>query len=361
MSNGGVRRAGILPAHMRGRVAPVGGQPVSTEETLADVLAPVTGMPRPVTTAPVQPGEAMFPCPCGCQCGNLTTIPARKVAASRTLQMLLRCEDCARKGGVHQAGSPVPVVERKTVSVKRDPIDAELDQEADAEVRRLQFQEQWAKWQASVPEKFRHADLDDRVLPRNAQAIQVRLDLLRRGEPAGALIFGKIGSGKTYLGYAYANLALKAGLIQRGEIKHGTEVELLGKIATADWSERSRLLKELLSPRLKMLFIDDVGREMRTKPADRRALYDEIANLAWANGRALILTTNLLPGGDVLKPDKDGALAPDEVLDEYLAGWVGAAAYSRIKTSVGPSNIVTPDRQMRDELWEEYKQQQRGQ
>lgn len=340
-------RAG-LPPHLA-KAAP--GAPDAAARPAVTTAAKSS---RPVASAPVRPGEPMFPCPCACGCGNLTSMPER-MAAKHSSSRFLRCDPCALKGGEHAATGPTKSdVAAASAAIKPlvavvNPIDAELDALADAEQDRLNFEKDWAKWQESLPEKFRRAWLDKQVDADNAAAIRERLELLKQGKPAGAILSGPIGGGKSWLAYAYANHAVHARLLRSGEIRHGTEVELLGNIAVAQWNERAQLLKALLSPRLKMLIIDDVGREMRTRPADRKALYDEIANLAWANGRALVLTTNLLPG---TPPDPD-----DEA---YLAGWVGAAAYSRISTSAGSSTISVADRQMRRKLWE-AEQAQRGQ
>lgn len=339
------RRAG-LPAHL----AAAGAEATESAGPAASAKGGRKRLPR---VGDVRAGEEMFGCPCPCGCGNLTSIPAR-AAALHSSSKYLRCDDCARLGGEHAATAP-PKAEQPNPEIRPlvrvvNPIDAELDREADAEQARIYREQDWAKWQETLPDKFRNACLDERVDEKNKQGIQDRLALLREGKAAGAVINGRLGAGKSWLAYSYAAEALREGLLRSGQIKHGSEVDLFGNIAVAPWNERAALLRSLLSPRLRMLIIDDVGREMRMKAAERRSLYDQITDMAWSDGRALVITTNLLNGD----PTNGGQVQKSErELDDYLFGWVGAAAYDRIRASCGRGPIIVPDRQMRAQLHEE--------
>jgi DNA replication protein DnaC len=344
-------RAGMsLPPHLARLAA-------GAEAPAAPVMAPVArvGVRTLGAGGARVAGEPLFPCPCACACGNDTTMPARKVDGSSSARYL-RCDPCSAAGGVHSARGPVKTDVPAPAGLGVKPFraqvsaqEAEWDRQAAEEQARVLFEKERPLWRESLPEKFRDACLDDLVDPANAAAIEERLALIAEGRSGGAIIAGPMEGGKTYLGYALCNLAFERGLVKRGQIKFGTEAQLLGGIAVAPWNERDRLLKELLSPRLRILFIDDMGREMQMKAADRRSLYDQIADRMWANGRSLIVTSNLLPGPPP---------TPDD--DSFIAGWVGAAAYSRIATSSGSNTIRVAERGMRRKLWVQQQAERRA-
>jgi DNA replication protein DnaC len=245
---------------------------------------------------------------------------------------LLRCASCMSQGhlalGVKAGTVPTPTKKRpappvavRTLNVRSEE-DRELDRMAAREAHAMRRAEAKARWDASLPEKFRRP-LDD----VQERAVQDRLERLRTGRGShqtSLLTYGPYGSGKTWVGYSYARLAVEKNLLWPSEIVHGTEAEIMEPLAFASRWEMADRLKKFLNPRMKMLMIDDVGNMGRWPDVDtRHATYASVINWMWENNRALILTTNQRPG--------EGG---------ELSQWIGTAAYERLRNMVGKDVVL---------------------
>lgn len=287
------------------------------------------GRARSSAFAPADESGQMFPCPCSCECGNATTLLASKVTSAAAAKML-RCPDCAAQGHLSlpakAEAKPVPEAAAKAAPTKvvrpmriTDAEDAELDRIAAREAERMRRADAKAKFEASLPEKFRRP-LDE----VQEKAVEDRLRRLadRRGRGDHQLslhTYGPYGSGKTWVGYSYARCAVERDLLWPSEIVHGTEAEIMEPLVFAARWEIADRMKKFLNLRMKMLLIDDVGNMGRWPDVEtRHATYASVVNWCWENNRALIMTTNL-------------DLGPGESLE----AWIGVAAYERWRNMIG--------------------------
>lgn len=321
-----------LPPHLARAMASAGGvDPFAAPATPVAPRRPVSG-PVPVGSSAFAPGDesgVMFACPCSCECGKDTTVAASKVTSAAAARML-RCPACIRAGHLGLAAkkdtAPVadgaarkrPKPQVRVVSVY-DEDDAELDRMAAREALAMRWAEATAKFEKSLPEKFRRP-LD----PVQEQAVEDRLKRLEdpqgRGDHQLSLhTYGPYGSGKTWVGYSYLRCAVERRLVWPSEIVHGTEAEIMEPLVFAARWEIADRMKKFLNPRMKMLLIDDVGNMGRWPDVEtRHATYASVVNWCWENNRALIMTTNL-------------DLGPGESLER----WIGVAAYERWRNMIG--------------------------
>ena len=261
------------------------------------------------------------PCACPCGCARPSTQPRTE---SDVLLRRARCLGCARQEHKAQfpneydseAPRPITVVPEVSPSLRR------LDAEIYAKQKNEIFETSLARWLESLPEKFRASTTDH---PK----ILERLDRIEAGHPgtAGALIFGPVGEGKTFLALGYANLAIRAGLVGPSQVLFGTEAELLASAANASYGEVETALKRLTSPQYRMIIIDDVGRGTWLREDMRPKVFMLVLDAAWRDNRIVVVTTNLG------KTD----------LEEYI----GVGAMDRLRSMCGYSAISLDDRQMR--------------
>lgn len=231
---------------------------------------------------------------------------------------------CARED--HRAQFPPDYDEETSRPLTVAPASSPALQRLDAEILERQradiFNVAFGQWLDSLPEKFRASDTDH---PK----ILERLQRIEAGHPgtAGALIFGPVGEGKTFLALGYANRAIKSGLVQPGQVLFGTEAELLAAAANSSFGEVENALKRLTSPANRMIIIDDVGRGTWLREDMRSKVFMLVLDSAWRDNRIVVVTTNLG------KTD----------LEEYI----GVGAMDRLRSMCGYAAISLDDRGMR--------------
>lgn len=279
--------------------------------------------------APNGPPASPTVLPCGCPCGCARPSGAPWVE-SAVLARRARCEACARPAhrSAHPAAPAGEPARPVTVVARPDPRDAALDARIAAQQQREILAAAWERWQAGLPEKFRGASTDH---PK----IRERLARWKAGQPgtAGIAILGTHGEGKTWMAVAYANAAIRAGLVRPGDVLYGTEAELLSSAANAAFGDVDRNLRRLIDPRYRMIVIDDVGRGTWLRDDMRPKVFSLVLDAAWRDNRVVVVTTNLVPGD--------------------LAEYIGAGAMDRLRSIVGYDAIDLSDRDMRRKVTEE--------
>lgn len=137
----------------------------------------------------------------------------------------------------------------------------------------------------------------------------------------------------TFMSLGYANAAINEGLVHPSQVLFGTEAELLSSAANSTFSEVDLALRRIISPRYKMIVIDDVGRGTWIRDDMRPKVFSLVFDAAYRDNRVLVITTNLIP--------KD--------LGEYI----GEGAMDRLRSMVGYDALDLTDRGMRERVTRE--------
>ena len=112
---------------------------------------------------------------------------------------------------------------------------------------------------------------------------------------AGLLMYGAVGSGKTFHAATIAN-----GVIDRGYTALFTSISTLGARMTANYgSNKLEILQDIC--KYNLVILDDLGIE-RTTDAMNENVY-QIVNALYSNKNTLIFTTNLDPGAMLAETD----------------------------------------------------------
>lgn len=138
----------------------------------------------------------------------------------------------------------------------------------------------------------------------------------------------------TWTAYAYLNKALQEGKVTAGQILTGSEMTLLGHITRAGFKAEDKW-EEILNPKNRIYFIDDVGKASYSNSEARTAAWYSVIDHIYAHQLTIILTTNLNPTGQ----------GPNS-----LYSWLGPAAYDRLMALVG-KNFVPSNVNKRDMVW----------
>lgn len=272
-----------------------------------------------------------YPCACPHGCANTSTLPWM---SSKPLGRHARCEECASEDHL----AKFPAANPRASQVSQGSMSTEMyvpsknERDESLEARREVYEEiwtrQWERWQESLPEKFRHAETEH-------AGVKERLRRLRAGEPgvASMLVVGAPGIGKTFLGAAYANAAIKAGYFKPSEVLFGSEAELVSSAANAGFGEVERLIARITSRKIKMLVIDDVGRGTYLNEAMRPKLFSLILDKYWSDNRVVVITSNLNP--------------------EALTTYLGEGAMDRLRAMVGNKLVQIDSEPKRRKLADE--------
>lgn len=175
-----------------------------------------------------------------------------------------------------------------------------------------------ADWQKRVGPTFAGATTD---LPLVVDRVN-RLASKKGTHKTSLLLQGKMGTGKTWVAYSYINMAIAAGICTAGQVVSDTETSVLGRITMSGF-KKPEMLDNLLHPRNKIFFIDDVGQGFFNDNQKREEVWFELIDHIYTHQLTLLITTNLTNG--------------------QLERWVGARSYDRLMAIVG-DGILEPSK-----------------
>lgn len=271
-----------------------------------------------------------YPCACPHGCSAPSTLPWM---GSVALGRHARCVECGTDE--HIAKFPTPVSKSaaahgRTTTDLYVPSKAEksLASEARREIYNEIWSQQWDRWYNSLPEKFKDAETEH-------PQVKERMRRLKAGERgvASMLILGAPGLGKTFLAVGYANAAIKAGYFKPSEVLFGSEAELLASAANSSFGEVEPALRRLISPRIKMIIIDDVGRGTWLNESMRGKVFSLVLDKFWSENRVVVITSNLEPGD--------------------LGAYIGDGAMDRLRSLAGNASLVLDTESKRRKVTEE--------
>lgn len=134
----------------------------------------------------------------------------------------------------------------------------------------------------------------------------------------------------TWLAAAYANQAIQQQIFHPGEVLFGSEAQILSGPVNGAFNEFEPALRKLISPRYKMLIIDDVGRGTWLREDMRPKVFSLILDNYWSRNRVVVITTNL-----------DAAALKD---------YIGEGAMDRLRSMIGngAGQIIATDLKRRE-------------
>lgn len=256
--------------------------------------------------------------PCACPCG-CTQDSGIKDVGSDVVARHARCDTCGATEHAEQfplmppPGSPLarPVTELYVPTPEELALDAKIAEEQ----RRQLFNAGLARWEESLPDKFRGAT------STNPKMLEL-LDRWKSGSPgtASLLVAGVPGKGKTWLAVSYANAAIEAGLVAPDRVLFGTEATLLAAAGNERYGNVEEALRRLTSRRYQMLIIDDIGRGTWLSDEMRHKVYGLVLDAYWSDNRVIAATTNLTK--------------------DHLKDWLKDAAMDRLRSMCGGRAVV---------------------
>lgn len=275
---------------------------------------------------------AFFACACPCLCGRDSTVPNIGGVA---LGKHARCLECGLEA--HIIKNPIyaaPGDYKRNITELYEPSDYEKDlaKRIAGEVKGDIWEQQWAAWQRSLPEKFKNAETEHAQVKERLKRIAAK-----QNGVAGLVVLGAPGFGKTFLSIAYANAAIKAGYFKPTEVLFGSESELLAGAANSSFGEVEKAIQRVVSPKIKMIIIDDVGRGTWLNEAMRPKVFSLVLDKFWSENRVVVLTSNLNPAA----------------LGEYI----GDGAMDRLRSLAGGASVVLDTESKRKKITEEMLKQ----
>ena len=129
-------------------------------------------------------------------------------------------------------------------------------------------------------------EADDGKNPRISAACERFADTFDHGDPRGLLLYGDVGSGKTFMAAAIANR-----LIDRGFSVLQTDIGTVATIMESSFDGRARNLDRILGHDL--LVIDDIGAQRSTEYMMQHVY--SVVDGCYRRGTPMVVTTNLDP------------------------------------------------------------------
>lgn len=195
------------------------------------------------------------------------------------------------------------------------------DQHIVKETKEERIAKSLANWRDKVGPTFAGATTDDPKILDRVSRLQSA-----RGKHKTSLVFhGDLGVGKSYSAYGYINLAISAGFVTAGGIVADTETSVLGRISSGGF-RKAEMIEELINPRNKIYFIDDVGQGFFSTEQGRTEVWFELIDHIYTHQLTLLMTTN------------------KQFTDRSLGSWMGMRAFDRLKTLIGPDGLVEPSK-----------------
>ena len=183
-----------------------------------------------------------------------------------------------------------------------------------------------ANWKEKVGPTFAEATTDNPKI--NERVARLKDD---QGRHKTSLILqGNLGTGKTWLSYAFINLAISSGAVTAGQILADTEISAISSTVSAGY-KKAEMFEELLNPRYQIYFIDDVGQGFFNDIEKRHEVWFNLINHVYTHQLTLLITTNLA------------------LTDAGLGRHLGKRAYDRLKSLVGPDGVMEPGKVNRRE------------
>lgn len=286
--------------------------------------------PVEIVEESIQP--AFFPCACPCNCGRDSVVPN---IGGTALAKHARCAECGEE--LHLQSYPInaePGEYKRNITEIYEPTEYEKDlaKKVADEVKNEIWQQQWDAWQRSLPEKFKNAETEHAQVKERLKRIAAE-----QNGVAGLVVLGAPGFGKTFLSIAYANAAIKAGYFKPTEVLFGSESELLAAAANSSFGEVEKAIQKVISPKIKMIIIDDVGRGTWLNEAMRPKVFSLVLDKYWSENRVVVLTSNLAP----------------TALGEYI----GDGAMDRLRSLAGGASVVLDTESKRKKITEEMLKQ----
>lgn len=234
-----------------------------------------------------------------------------------------------------------------------------LDSQLAEQSRQDNIQKNIDAWNQRIESRWRGALLENtRNSPESIAKVSDKINRWETGQgmnQLSMLLTGALGRGKTWTAYMYVTELIHRGILTEGQVYMSTE-SALAAIATSGF-EKEKRFKEVLSPKYRFYFIDDIGRgAFGNSESARGEVWFELLNHVYNNQIAFVGTTNLS-----VFPPRSPANAPSR-----LEGWIGKAAFERLRHMVGESGFIffsEETKNMRHEMgaeWEaKYSQSQR--
>lgn len=208
------------------------------------------------------------------------------------------------------------------------------------------------EWQNKVTGLYRSAALNNIDSPEMRAFLSDNIKRFKyntetdNGQKSIILVGGN-GSGKTFAAYAFAYELLALGYLKADQIKIINETTL-SEIANSGYNKQEQL-EELLNPKYKFYFIDEVGRATY-RAQDQRAniwfsLLDHIGNYKLT----AVLATNLV----AKKPTNAGS---HSTTAPTIAEWLGKAGADRLRALVGSAMMNAGVVDRRAELAQKQEQ-----
>lgn len=266
-----------------------------------------------------------------------------------------------KRAGVVPASEPRPAPVSVDEYTRRLREDMERDQALAVQARKENIAKNVELWHQTIEPRWRDASIDDGNMdPQVRSKIQERVERWETGRglhQISMLFTGHLGRGKTWSAYAYAYELVRRGILAPAQIFISTETTLAA-IATSGF-EKEKRMKEILHPRYKFYFIDDIGRaaygNASTNAAARGEMWFELLNHIYTRQLAFVGTTNLA----ARPPEKSkNAGVEDAPKRPYLNGWIGAASFERLGHMVGSTgyHVFGEDSaNMRREMGEQWE------
>lgn len=206
---------------------------------------------------------------------------------------------------------------RETVSneeyLKRRERDRSRDMEILTKHNEKQIEKALKDWRTQVGATFANAHTDIPAILDRVKRLASKTGLHK----TSLILYGRqSGSGKTWNAYSYLNHAIADGAVNPGQIISEREGGRLSKIAAGGY-KRSEMMEELLNPRYKIYFIDDVGAGTFGSEPVRQAIWYELVDHIYTHQLTIIITTMKAP----TRAD--------------LGKWIGEQAFDRLMSLVG--------------------------
>lgn len=255
------------------------------------------------------------------------------------LQALMSEAEAAKNRARNQAESLIRqrvAVEQKNVTdveySQRLARSLNRDKHIAEEVKQQRIEASLKDWKRKVGATFAGATTQEPiVLDRVA-----RLSQNKGTHKTSLVLYGNMGTGKSWTAYGLINMAIAAGVATSGQIVNDTETGVLGKITVSGY-KKPELLEELLADRNKIFFIDDVGQGFFSDAQKRTEVWFELVDHIYTHQLTLLMTTNLAP--------------------KQLEAWIGPRAYDRLRTLVGNDGFFEPSKvNRRDSVLEKNEQ-----